>query len=119
MGKSANIPNRRRNEIQQIIDKANALDRRRQAQIANQAASIDRLLKLLNEGKAGTAAYSEEMQILHQAAAALVVERDELRTVLEDVLDNLATELYGQLDPRVPGKALSDAVRRAEGVLGR
>ena len=69
-----------------VIQSANQLDRRRQSQINNQVATINRLLLALDEGKAaGTshAVYTEEMKILHMAASQLQVENQDLVAALK------------------------------------
>lgn len=75
--------------IKEVLQRAMSLDRRRQAQINNQVASINRLLEQFDEGKhAGTshAAYTEEMRVLHEGAAAFAVENEDLRTALSDLV---------------------------------
>lgn len=68
---------------------ANQLDRRRQAQIANQTGTINRLLARFDDhtlinGEAVTshAAYGEEMSTLYKAIATYQVENEDLRGAL-------------------------------------
>lgn len=60
------------NRLRQVMEQAQKLDRRRQAQINNQIATINHLLQ--------GSTYTEEMRVLHEGAAALAVENEDLRT---------------------------------------
>lgn len=64
--------------LRQVVARAQATDRRRQAQIANQMASINRLLR--------DGSYTAEMQTLFQASASLQVENEDLRAALRDLV---------------------------------
>jgi hypothetical protein len=70
--KKPRVPPAVKNAVQATVVRAQALDRRRQAQIANQIGTINRLL-------GEDHGYTEEMAILHQGAAALAAENEELR----------------------------------------
>ena len=102
--KNVNKPDR----MKEVIQKALSLDRRRQAQIENQKRSINRLLERFDEGKyAGTshAVYTEEMNILHMAAAQFRVENDDLRAVLRDLvtaLDALPLDMMSTRGTNLP-----------------
>lgn len=96
------------NRLQLIIQQAQALDRRRQAQIQNQIGTINRLLERFDAASEADhlnrldphaqssiptshAAYSEEMRTLHEAAAELVAREQETREALQELvraLDN-------------------------------
>lgn len=65
--------------IKEVLQRAMSLDRRRQAQINNQVASINRLL-------GEDHGYTEEMRVLHEGAAAFAVENEDLRTALSDLV---------------------------------
>ena len=86
--------------IQGVIEKAQSIDRRRQAQIANQVEAINRLLK--------NGEYGEEMKILHMAAAQLKAENDEMRKSVRVFLDALMAQ---QLEPNERnGQTYADAL---------
>lgn len=73
-----------------IINQAQSLDRRRVAQIENQKKSITRLLNLGIDPETDTttpeARYTEEMRILHEGAAVLTVENEDLRQALRALM---------------------------------
>lgn len=64
-----------------VIEKAQAIDRRRQAQIENQKASINRLLV--------NGEYTAEMQTLFQAAASLQVENEMLGAAMKALVASI------------------------------
>ena len=74
------------NPMRQALLNAAALDRRRQAQIANQIETINRLL---SSPHAPGIKYTEEMKILHEAGAALVAENQELREKVRELTDQI------------------------------
>lgn len=82
--------------VENVIDGAQQLDRRRQAQITNQAASITRLLARFEADPetAARAVYSREMHILHEGAAVLMVERDDARMALRQLVEGLDREAH-------------------------
>jgi hypothetical protein len=88
-----------KSRLQQILEQANTLDRRRQAQIANQVAAINRLLK---DGE-----YDEEMRILHEGAAVLAVENQDLRAALRELVR--AVDATVHIDNDRAGDALDQA----------
>lgn len=110
------IPAKRKPEIQQILEKAAALDRRRQAQIKNQSLAITRLLEAMNGGKTLPDAHTEEMQILHAGAAVLQVENQDMRAALKALVDAIDAMPMDAISPKLTAPvsgtlavALSDA----------
>lgn len=97
---------RSKNPIQEVLEKARALDRRRMAQINNQIGTINRLLV------DGT--YDAEMKILHEGSAALAAENAELR---EALLQFVRVANSAKDDGLLDGEGLSDAVTRAQELL--
>ena len=111
-----------------IIAQAQKLDRRRQAQIENQERSIARLLARLDAAATQTqtgnaittptayAAYTEEMRILHEAAAAILAENGELRDAMRDLvsaIDALPDNRAGGDRAASDGLAVALAAARA------
>lgn len=70
-----------KNPIQAVLEQARAIDRRRQLQIQNQAASIDRLLK------DGT--YAGELEILHGACAQYQFENETALTLIRQLVGTI------------------------------
>lgn len=64
-------PGSQTNAVQQMLDRAHDLDRRRQMQVQNQIGSINRLADAMTAGVRWT--YDDEMRTLHEAFAALQV----------------------------------------------
>lgn len=112
-----------KNPVLEVLEKARAIDRRRQAQIHNQAESITRLLAQINEhscmpldlmtGHPLTSkpmlGYSEEMRMLHEGFADLQVR-------YEDAVTTLA-QLVAAVDGLPDGRACGDkeaGIRLAE-----
>lgn len=106
---------RAQNAIQDLMQRAHALDRRRQAQITNQIGTINRLLERFDEGKhAGTshAAYTEEMRILHEGAAESIARGEELTHALSELVNAVqAVDLVAELDNARLTTALDEAKR--------
>jgi hypothetical protein len=117
--------------FESIISNAQAIDRRRQAQIANQIATINRLLARFDEASyadhlnrldphaqssipTSHAVYSEEMRMLHEGAAVLVAERDEAI----DVLRQLVAVVEKHAESHDQFGELLAATRRARDVIG-
>lgn len=79
------------------MERAQAIDRRRQAQIENQKASITRLLNASirdDDTVTPEARYTEEMGILHTATAEAVARSDELEQAAAAVIER-AREVAG------------------------
>lgn len=70
-------------------DEVEALDQRRQHQIKNQVATIDRLLE-------GDSTYDDEMRVLHEHLAAAQEERDSLQKRLDALEAELAHHNLGR-----------------------
>lgn len=103
--------------VEDIIARAQALDRRRVAQISNQVQTINRLLAQfhLHPEMMQDLVYGEEMKILHEGAATLMAERDEAREALRELVSVVTEHAQGHDQ----FGALSDAVKHAEAVSGQ
>lgn len=86
---------RAQNAIQDLMQRAHALDRRRQAQIQNQIGTINRLLD------GGT--YTEEMRILHEGAAESIARNEELTHALSELVN--AVQAQVPVDVILPARA--------------
>lgn len=104
--KNVSKPDRAR----EIMLAAASLDRRRQAQIANQVKAINRLMAQHHRHPemVQDLVYGEEMRTLHEAAAELVARTDELTDALRRVVKAAETQ-----DPT----KLADSLNHAEHVL--
>lgn len=94
-----------------ILAAAGKLDRRRIAQIENQKQSINRLLEAMPHSKGSMATYTQEMEVLHGAAAAISVELEDTEKALRQLVDVVVRitptgELPDDLD-----EALAEATR--------
>lgn len=90
-----------KNPIQAVLEQARAIDRRRQLQIQNQAASIDRLLGVISEhsclpidsatGKPTLGepmrGYAGELEILHGACAQYQFENETALTIIRQLVE--------------------------------
>lgn len=113
----------------QIINEAQSLDRRRQAQIENQKQSITRLLERFDTALSGTlanphlpiptshAVYGEEMEVLHQAAAAAIANEQETREVLRELVRLLDAD-PADMGPAAQEAMLSEALTHARQLVG-
>lgn len=126
-------PTPSKNPVQEVLERARVLDRRRQAQIENQKAAINRLLERFDgiqllDPQTGHplmpptshAIYNEEMGILHGAYADAAAEAAELRSVLTSLVSSIdGTPLDGVSWPKAAGReALAQALHDARELLG-
>lgn len=90
-GDTGRVKTQRR--LETIMNEAEQLDRRRQAQIRNQRDSITRLLTRFEaDPEAGArVVYSKEMAILHEGSAALAADLDSLRDVVRRLVSAMDT----------------------------
>lgn len=117
-----------------IINQAQSLDRRRQAQIANQVGTINRLLARFDEHQcfpgvdihamrvppSSSAAYTEEMRVLHEAGAELVAREEAVRLAARDLLMAIDVLHLDQLTV-VEGtdvRPYQDALRQLQTLVG-
>ena len=99
-GPKRSIPNSIPNSVQKMLEAAEQQDRRRQLQIANQTASIDRLLAALNDND--HEAHANEIEALNRALAETMLELEKARsentrTVIIESLSDLQMELEKQV----------------------
>lgn len=104
-----------------IINQANALDRRRQAQIENQRKSITRLLNAgigVDDTTTPEARYTDEMAILHEGAAVLRVQLEDTERALRDLVAavDALPDSRAQGD-RAAGEQLAHALAAARGLV--
>jgi hypothetical protein len=115
---------RQPDQLKEVLERAMAMDRRRQAQIANQVASINRLLAGAEEHECfphdpatghpmiqkRPYGYTDEMRVLHEGSAVLTVENQDLRAVL--------SELVRFIDAREPTTLHGDVLAQARALVG-
>lgn len=105
--------NPRSDRTLEVMQRAMALDRRRQAQINNQIASINRLL-------GEDHGYTEEMRVLHEGSAVLLASAEEARDALRSLvraIDALHLDQLTVADRDTDTRPYLDALAQARALI--